>query len=134
MRRSSLLKAVGATVAIVLLAMGVGAAKGAGATVNFVLAWGGQPVAIFPNGDVYVMNFPGGSGEWLFRSNVFGGNAAGRTIVSADERLALASTGEVFYNLSTPGNGPWVNLGIPPGGMPTTANRKSWGELKGQFR
>jgi len=75
--------------------LGASNAHGAAPGVNFVMSWEGQPVAIFPNGDVYGCNFPGGPGGWVLRSNVFGGNPGGRTIVDADERLALASDGTV---------------------------------------
>src|SRR5690242_20130166 len=61
---------------------------------GFVLASCGTPVIIYPDGDV--LEYPIGTGPWSYRTNVFGGNAVGRTVIAASNNAALASNGEVF--------------------------------------
>src|SRR5439155_8848259 len=70
---------------------------------------GAAALVCYPNGDVYHFDAGcGNCGGWQLTSNVFGGNAQGRTIVQLDTDVAVASSGEVFTSVGGPG-GPWVN-------------------------
>ena len=113
--------------------LGARSARAQAPAVGFVIETNGNPVAILPGGDAYTcsVNFPG---QWQFRANVFAGNPAGRAIVMADERTAVASSGEVYWDSQGGGYGPWVNLGIPPGAGPTAAQQESFGGLKAKYR
>ena len=99
------------------------------------VAWEGNPVVVTPQGDVYFrMIGCGNCPTWQLQGSVFGGAPAGRTIVECDERVALASSGEVFFNPgANQGIGPWVNLGIPPSGA-TPATQETWGGVKARYR
>jgi hypothetical protein len=101
----------------------------------FHLAWEGNPVVVTSQGDVYFHLLGcGNCATWQLQGNVFGGSPAGRTIVECDERVALASSGEVFFNPNAnQGIGPWVNLGVPPFGA-TPATQTTWGQLKSRYR
>lgn len=80
-----------------------------------------------PNGDVYQY----WSGHWTKASNVFGGAPGGRTVVSYDSGVALASNGEVFFQPMM-GYGPWSSRGFPVGG-PVGTLQESWGQLKSRY-
>ena len=101
------------------------------ASLPFQVGTSGNPLAIFENGDVYER--PIGGAGWEYRSNVFGGTASGRTILSAGAEVVAASSGEVFWNAGQHGYAPWVNLGVPPGG-PTSIDRESLGQVKARYR
>ena len=81
-----------------------------------------------PGGDVYQY----WNGHWSKTSNVFGGAPGGRTVVSYDSGVALASNGQVFVSPLL-GYGPWSSRGFPVGG-PVPALQESWGQLKDRYR
>jgi hypothetical protein len=81
-----------------------------------------------PSGDVYQF----WNGHWTKASNVFGGASGGRTVISYDSGVALASTGEVLVSPLL-GWGPWNSRGFPVGG-PVPAQQASWSQVKSRFR
>ena len=71
------------------------------------------------------------NGHWTKASNVFGGAPGGRTVVSYDSGVALASNGEVFFQ-PLMGYGPWSSRGFPVGG-PVPSLQESWGQVKARY-
>lgn len=90
----------------------------------------------FSNGDWYEWD----GSTWAYRSNVFGGAPAGRTLVALDGDLgagrtlfAIASNGEVFVLIRDVAPYPFASLGVPSGG-PMATTRESWGAVRARFR